>query len=397
MKAFCVQTDTQIAPFGGSVGQVTVAGKPLVDVQREALDAAGFELVSSPPASEPYLLFSDRTWFTSALLERIKRAGQGRLRINDPDWMAWSGPLNSWDEPGVYELAVRVGEPSFEGLSHLNLDVEFRAMDLNVAHSSFEHANQNPVVSSAMALQLEHWSHLVRVNQLVLAARMEAAREDWEQAGLLGKLWRVLKVIFRARSTDGWKIASALTERGQKVSIHPTAVVEFSVLHDGCEIGPHAVVRGSIVGAGAVIDSHAVVNASVLGAGSRVGRFGHVNLCTLFPKAMVSSGDGFQMCVFGEESFVAWGATVLDLSFGQTIKVEQGGPGSAILDSEAYFLGAAIGHRARIGHGVKIGYGVAIPEDALLVDDTDFLRRWGEGPMGEPAIVRDGEAVAKKS
>ena len=152
---------------------------------------------------------------------------------------------------------------------------------------------------------------------------------------------------------------------GRDCEIHPTAVVELSVLGDGVKVGPHAVVRGSILGPGAKVDAFANVNASVLGAGARAGRYAFLNLCTLYPRAMVSKGDGFQASVFGEDSFVAWGATILDLSFGQGIKVETDGPGSQRVHSGVHFLGAALGHRAVIGNKVRVRYGVAIPNDGL--------------------------------
>jgi hypothetical protein len=37
-----------------------------------------------------------------------------------------------------------------------------------------------------------------------------------------------------------------------------------------------------------------------------------------------------------------------------------------------------------------------VPPDALLVDDGDLLKQWGDGPVDEPSVVRDGQAVPKK-
>jgi carbonic anhydrase/acetyltransferase-like protein (isoleucine patch superfamily) len=395
MKAFCLNTATNVAPFGGPVGEMAIGGLTLAEVQNLALVAAGFERVDTPPSEGAYLLFSDRTWFTSDLLRQLAGAGPGRLRVLDEGWQAWTKAQQKLEEPGLYELGICEGAPSFEAMKPLDLALEFHEMALGELHPSFSHAVKNPIrMGAAMVHQIDHWSHLVRVNQLSLGVRMEEARADWDGASFVGKAWRLFKILLKARSLNGWKIAASLSEYGKNTTVHPTAVVEFSVLMDGCEIGPHAVVRGSVIGEGAVVDSHAVVNASSMGAGSKVGRFGHINLCTLFAGSMVSTGDGFQVSVFGRDSFVAWGATVLDLSFGSPIKVEVDGGGRESVGH--HFLGAAIGHRAKIGHGVKIGYGVAIPNDVLLVDKADVLTRWGDGPLDQPAIVRDGVAVARK-
>jgi hypothetical protein len=59
-------------------------------------------------------------------------------------------------------------------------------------------------------------------------------------------------------------------------------------------------------------------------------------------------------------------------------------------------LGAAIGHRAVVGHGVKVRYGASIPNDAMLVDDSDQLREWGADTIDGPAVIRDGLAVPLK-
>ncbi len=395
MKAVRIQTSTTIAPFGGPVGDVAVDTKTLAESQESSLKEAGFTLVSEPPTGERYLVYSDRTWFTPHLLTCLKQAGTGRLLVTDERWNAWTGVLQDLERPGLYEIGIRDGgEPGFDDLEPVAIDLEFRDLEFEPLHASMKHAAHHPVrVGPAMVHQMDHWSHIVRVNQLVLAARMEDARHDWETAGFFRKLWILLTIFMKSRSLDGWKIASALTERGKNISIHPTAVVEFSILEDGCDIGPHTVIRGSIIGAGAKVDSHATVTGSVVGPGSKVGKYAFLNLCTLFPNAMVSCGDGFQASVFGVDSFVAWGCTILDLSFGRSIKVERDGPGTERVDTEQHFLGAAIGHRAKIGHGVKIGYGVTVPNDALLVDGSDFLRTWADAPVGEAVVLKDGRPV----
>lgn len=397
MKAICISTKTKVAPFGDPVAEVLVNGRTLLEEQTDALLAAGFDLVDQPPEQEAYLLFSDRTWFTAETLRRMKAAGEGRLQESDPRWSAWTGAQQSLEAPGLYELAIRTGTPTFDGLTPIQVDMDLHEMALEVRHSALSHAIENPVaVGPVMVHQIEHWSHIVRVNQLVLINRMEEARLDWEQAGWVGRFIRLLKLVWATRSLNGWKIANRLSEFGKETKIHPSAVVEFSVIGDGCDIGPNAVIRGSVLRDGVKVDSNAVVNCSVLGQGSQVGRFGHVNLCTLYPGAMVSAGDGFQVCVFGRDSFVAWGSCILDLSFGRPIRVEVDGPGTALESTGHHFLGAAIGHRARLGHGVKLGYGTSVPNDALVVSDGEMLRSWGDAPTDEPVVIRDGRPVPLK-
>lgn len=391
MKAICLPTPTCIAPFGDPVSDTLVDGRTLAAAQVAALEAAGCIKVDAPPVGEPYLLYSDRTWFTAEAVRRLVAAGTGRFRAGDPSWFDWSGPQQDVEEPGVYELAVVIGAPTFDSVDPVDVDMSLRDLDLNVRQKALQQAGQRHVrVGPAMVHQVDHWTHIIRVNQLALLARAEEAKLDWDGAGWLQRLWILLCLVVRVRSLDKGRIARRMCEVGQDVDIHPSAVVEFSILGDGCEIGPNAVVRGSVLAAKCKVDSHGTVNASVLGEGAHVGRYGHINLCTLYPGAMVSSGGGFQSCVFGRDAFMAWGSTILDLSFGSTIKVEIDGPGSERVDTQELFMGSAIGHGAKIGHGVKIGYGVTVPNEAFIVDGGELLRSWGDAPVNEAVVVRNG-------
>jgi hypothetical protein len=396
MKALCVSTGRTVAPFGDPVSQAQVGAGSLAEAQVAALFAAGFEPVRAAPVDEPYLVYSDRTWFTPALLEAVRRAGPGRVRIADPRWWAWTGALQDVPEPGLYELGIRTGPPGFADLEPVDLQLELHELELDALHPAVAHGHSDPLfVGPAMAHQLDHWTHIGRINQLVLVARMEAAKLEWEEAGFFRRLFKVLGILLKARSFSGAKIAASLNERAKNVEIHPSAVVELCVLGEGVKIGPHAVVRGSILGPGAKVDPFATVNASVLGAGARAGRYAYLNLCTLYPGAMVSKGDGYQVSVFGEKSFMAWGATALDLSFGGPVKVESDGVGSERVSCGQHFMGVAVGHRAVVGNAVRLRYGVSIPNNGMVVDPgDDLLRQWGDGPVGEPVVVVDGEAVA---
>lgn len=403
MKALILPTGRPLAPFDDPPGQVRVLDRPLAEVQRAALEAAGLEVVDAPPAQEPYLCLSDRTWVTAELLRRFVAAAQGqpaRLKVDDPLWLQGTGPLQQQEEPGLYELAVMPpGQPAWERCPPLVLDLGLETPDLPELHPRMQHVKRPLRVGGAMVHQLDHWSHLVRVNQLALAARAFEERRSFEQSSLLRKLWIGLKVLWRARSLNGYRIARALSQVGEGCDIHPTAVVELSVLGKGVKVGPHAIVRASVLGDGALVDELASVNLSVVGEGAHVGRYAMVNLATLYPGAWVSWCNGTQACVIGRDAFVAWGATLLDMSFGRSIKVEVQAPDGSVqrVDSEQHFLGVAVGHRAVVGHAVKVNYGVAVPNDAVLVGSAEgVLRGWGQGPTGEPCRVEDGRAVAVK-
>ena len=95
----------------------------LAEAQSVALVSAGLEPVDLAPIDEPYLVYSDRTWFTPQLLRRMCEAGQGRLRLQHEGWWAWTGSLQDTPEPGMYELGIRTGPPGFADMAPLDLDL----------------------------------------------------------------------------------------------------------------------------------------------------------------------------------------------------------------------------------------------------------------------------------
>ncbi|MDG1481634.1 MAG: hypothetical protein P8R54_18715 [Myxococcota bacterium] len=396
MKAIRIVCGKPIPPFLDPTGEVPVLNVPLAKAQEAALDAAGVTLVSAPPSGEPYLLFSDRTWFTRRAIDALVAAGPGQMKIDDVAWWAANGALQELGADGLMELAVVPADapPMFSGLTPVVVDLGLRDVDPPDLHPAMRHAMRPMRLGGAMVHQVDHWTHILRINQLALAARAENARLGWEEMGWLSRIWFVLVLLLRVRSTKKARILAALSERKGKADIHPTAVVELCVIGEGVKIGPHAVVRASVLADGATVEEHATVNFSSLGEGATVGRYGMLNLSVLYPSAMTSSGGGFQASVFGTESFVAWGATILDLSFGRSIPVSRCG---ARVDSGQHFLGAAIGHRAKIGNSVRLTYGLDVPNDAFLVAPAgDLVRDTTSVQPGVACRAVDGRATPIK-
>ncbi|MBN2800762.1 MAG: hypothetical protein JXX28_16595 [Deltaproteobacteria bacterium] len=238
---------------------------------------------------------------------------------------------------------------------------------------------------------ITHWSHLMRVSLMAIAARAEGARRTFEAMPWWRKGWEALKLLARVRSINPYRLAGGLSERGRRCRVHPTAVVEASILGDDVEIGPFAVVRASVIGDGAKIGEHCRVNVSSVGARAQLSRGATLNLSVMMDEAFISQGNGFQGCVFGRQAFVAWGATAFDLTFGRDIQVWHKGLRAS---SGVRFLGAAFGHRAKVMPHVIIGYGEEIANDGFLVADPEQVaRRIPQELSSEPHVVRGGRAV----
>lgn len=393
-----------VAPFGDLASELPVVRWPgesasracfgtLAESQAAAVVRAGLTLAVAPPPGEPYVLLADDLWVTPDLLRAVAalgRAGRtGLVRVDDT-WARANGSLvPDAEHPG---LAVRPAgaAPVLDG-EDLPVELQLREHPLQLDHPAFAHASRGPVRTGLrMSHRVRHWSHVLRANLLALAARAEEARHEWESAGFLGKLGMAWPVLARAGWPSPARVARAIAPWGRGVEVHPTAIVEASELGDGVRVGPFAILRGCVVGAGARIDEYASAQVSVIGPRARLGRGTMMNLCVMMEGSFVSSGGGYQVSVFGRDSFVAMTTTMLDLSFGATIRVDDEG-GRA--DTGEHFLGGAVGHRARVGAGVRIGYGVAIPSDVMVAAPAGDLVRVVPPGLSGTLTVRDGVLV----
>jgi len=354
-------------------------------------------LAKVPPPEGMAWVLGDHTWVTPALLRKFVAACPaegGRLGLQGP-FVDFTGPLQDLPVDNGLSLypvgLIKAGaEPVLQGLAVVELDLQAKLHQPPVGHPAYAGALQPIPVTAAAVHTVTHWSHLLRVNLLALVAAAETERGLVEAAPWYVKLWTALALVWRARSINKWKLATAVGPMGKNCEIHPTATVEACWLGDNVEIGPHAVVRASWLGDGVKIGEHAQVNLSVVMEKAEISRGTMANICLLMPQALISPGFGHQACVFGRECFVAYGATFFDLSFGGDIKVSHRGER---VSSGTKFLGTAVGHRAKVGPHVVVGYGEAIPNDAfLIVDPARIFRRIpDELPVGEPVFFRDGE------
>ncbi len=389
LQAVRIVTDTLVAPWNEPAGDLPVLGVPLRHTQDAALLEVGAVIVDCATPGVPCFVFSDRQWFTPALLQKVLAAGIGRVQLEDDALHISTGALQRAPVPNGLELAVRIdGISSLDDLPWLVVQPGLEDHGAEVAHPRLRHAFRPLRVGAAIGQVVRHWTHLVRVNQLAIQAEAYAARDRFMAASFVDKALQSLRVVLRARGVSESALGAALVQRGKGVVIHPTAVVEASRIGDGAVIGPHAVVRGSIVGPGTRVGEHAVVVASVLGGAVDLGPYTHLRFCTVMDGARLSSGAGFQLCVFGRDCFVAWGVVAQDLSFGRTIRVQDG---DDWVDSEHHFLGVSVGHRAVVGQGVRLGAGTSVPNDVTLVDANPVFRTAsGEGVLevGDDGVAR---------
>ncbi len=210
--------------------------------------------------------------------------------------------------------------------------------------------------SPHVALHLSHRSHLLQANLEMLGRSFLAAlgRPRWLLA--LRYLWE--------RFRPGPRRLFSRIGRGCR--IHPTALVEASVLGEGCEIGAHAIVRASVLGSGVTVEDGAHVHACILGPQSRIGRQTAAFASVLMESAH-STQQLMQVSVLGRHAATTSSSWFLDARLdGSNVRVESP---SGLLDAGTRFLGCDVGHCTVVGAGVLVAPGRLLPSNATVVVD----------------------------
>jgi len=415
MKAYVMRSGVSISPFNDPAGEaVRVLGQRLKDRQAEVLSRLGMETVwvsdlSQVPVGESLVLM-DNVFFTRrAILLFIRAArkvsGNVVLALPDSAFCREKRPLQE-------DLIVETGDDGrdryvfniFLLRSQAATMQELREGARRVAIALKEKVIRPPnleilgvteimdisyAFTRQAVMHICHWSH-------ILDAHLQALFEFWLDVNCrkaLSYLWRLLTAF----SLNKWKIARRLVYKGRKCDIHPTAVVEASVLGDRVMIGPHAVVRGSVIGSNVKVDEHAEVMFSAVGDNCICAWRSRVNFSVLYPRSLVSY-PAVQTCVVGEGAVHTGGAYPIDMKLdflNQNAEVPVLHHGK-VVGSGKQFLGVCFGHRSVIGTGQWLTCGLEVPNGAFLVRDSlDVIKRVPEDvPTGAPMALRDGKVIS---
>jgi acetyltransferase-like isoleucine patch superfamily enzyme len=220
-------------------------------------------------------------------------------------------------------------------------------------------------VTDSVAIELSSWVHLWLANLCFIGVWLLGLLRTPQ--GLAWLAWRSLLGLLTALSLRPYRIlatiAGKLVVRGRGCRVHPSAVVEASVLGRNVEIGPLCVVRGSILGDGVHVMEHSIVDGSVLGEKVIINQQGMIKASVAYPEAVFNF---MQAGLVGRRVFLGWLFRPMDMKLQGTIRVRHHG---RLVDTGLPFLGCCIGHRAMISGESRLMPGRTIPNDCKILSD----------------------------
>lgn len=414
LRAVILDSGTRISPFGDLAADGFFAGETVGQAQLRALTKLGCSVVKAATVSEakqalaegPALVLLDRIFVTARAIRSFIKAGrtfsepvlrlalsvnasvewtlplqdvvrQGELIAHDVIWYR-GGPLPDATDPVAWLRALAdsgrwVPVPKREIVAEVWLPTLGDGPRQTIRYP----------VSSTIVVSVEHWLHLLWLNQLAFGIRWI---ELLEKKPLWG-LWRALTAF----SLNRHKILDRLVYQGSGCDIHPAAYLSSSILGRGVKVGAGATVRNSIVGDGAVISDHAVLLNTVVGAGTLITENSFLVSDVIYPDATVGNNK-LQVSLIGRGAYVHAWAGFIDAKFVGHVKVDHRG---ALVSSERSFLGSVVGHRAKVASKVLIQPGREIPNDAVIVMRPDEIVSVvpHDLPPGVPVVRSHGTLV----
>lgn len=437
MRAIIVATGRTIAPFDEPPPRAAFAGVTVGAAVRDALARRGVDVVEVP-ASDPVpqltgetLLLADTVFlsdkclgdFLDAALDVVATGKHARLALARTPAVDFLRPVSSiaiepFDDAGpgarppkpwraeaaatercafdAFLLAARPAGGTFAALldelraSATRVVVKKRELGVPLrlpVLGDAQHTRAVVPLTSTVAAHLEHWVHVLWLNQLAFGIR-------WMEIARAHKAWMAWRVLLGAP----WSFPALLRSmvwKGKGVRIHPTAHVEASILGDGVVIGARASVRNTILGDGVEIADHATVLSSTLGKNTYVTPRTFVVWSASYDDAVLTNYK-LQVSLVGRGASLSTWAGMVDAKLQGTVDVlHDGRP----VSTERSFLGSCIGHGAFVGAKVLILPGRAVPNGAFIAMRPDELvtEIAPQLPAGVPLVRHRGTLVPAAS
>jgi acetyltransferase-like isoleucine patch superfamily enzyme len=404
MKVVLVARAGPIAPFGVAVddcpvGDTTFGADRAASLVRLGLTPPATKTAPDTVITGPALVIGDDTWITRRAVAAFVRAARATtststLALPPSRLTELFAPLQD-TEAGFPCAFVPAGTSTTaaEAFAAPPLTIAYREIPVALPVPRYLLGKDAPTMvwplTSTVALRVRHWLHVLRASHLAPQVwLLERALRDPLRSAL--RLAMGLRPSAAARQA-AWRRQFRFVGRGSMV--HPSAVVEGSVIGAGVTIGPHAVVLQSVVGDGCVIEQRAHLSQCTLGPRTFVSLNSSLSACVTFGDTDACANN-LQACVIGPRVGLTSFARALDTVVGGSVRVDDDG---ALRAAGELPCGVAFGPDSYVGAGVTVAAGRVVPPGVRLVGPAGSVVKHLAGAAPGTYAVVDGSLVAARA
>lgn len=376
MKAYMVQSNKKLEPFGDHPGDCLIANRKLSEIQKQVLQSLGLELKTIPDAAQiedpdEHIVLGDSLFFTKELLRefinRSRRLKNCTTCAIKPGLVTLHTMIATQDvkihaDRVEYALHYMPAQRLPGNSVPIVIDPEqFSQLVPMPEHIRGPQQYRIPITDMFL-IQVDHWANLWAANMAYLlvdvARLMKASR------------LKLLGLALKAHSLNKWRIFHQANKIGKNCDIHPTAYIEGSTIGDNVMIGAGSVIRLSVIGDGTSTGSNVTIESSIVGEecsiDSGCGAFGSV----LYPRTISSSRLIFtSLC--GRDTFIADGSGLADFRIdGKNVTVMKAG---ISINTGVLALGSCLGHGVYLSAGCLIAPGIAIPNGLRILPEKTLI------------------------
>jgi carbonic anhydrase/acetyltransferase-like protein (isoleucine patch superfamily) len=399
ISAWVVARGVVVQPFGVPADGCPVGDRPLAEVRHESFIGLGLRAMPAKIDDDhlvtgPALVVADDVWVSrralGAFVAMARRQTQVvRLRFPHGRLLELLSPLQDVEhdaEGAVYGCAfIPAGETvlaktALDEAAPLTIPTRVIAVDVPVPRVLMGHATGHLSwpLTSTVVMRLRHWLHVLRASHVAPQVWLI----DRATRAPLSSSWRLLTGLrpTAAARASAWQRAFVYT--GRRCQIHPSAVVQGSVIGDDVVIGAGAVVLQSVIGDGCRLEQRTHVNQCTLGRRTFMSLNSSMQACVTFEDAEACANN-LQACVVGARAGLTSFARALDTTLGQ-----DGGPGAPVMVMDAEHLrtvgelpcGVCFGPDSYVGAGVTIAAGRLVDAGVRIVGEGVVTRTSTSGP-----------------
>ncbi len=407
MKAYRIDTQTRIAPFGDPVGESLLGGETMTAAVAGALQSAAVTLdkavVSDDlPLKGDFLILPDTLFLTRSCLHEFLQASRGqkkstRLALAHSPLTAYNRPLQAVDEDDeavLFDLFYLSGLEIPRGMSWPQLRGFLAERCQKIVLKPGEQVEVMPQSrpgpprqtldlprSLLIAADVRHWAHLVWLNHQLPWVRLQEYWQDqpsWKQA-------------WRSRGKNPYRIAARRSVIGQGCNIHPSAHIEGSILGDRVKMGPFTSVRDSIIGDDVEISDFTKFQRCVVGHHCHSLNDSYFIGSTFYPESTLASFM-LRNSMLGQRVFITSGVMLWDEPIEEKVSVVIDGQE---VPTGRWLLGSCAGHECMLGTRAIFLPGRTIPNRTMIVmrPEEGVIKVPLSARPGEPHVYHDGKLL----